>query len=224
MGREKGFNNFIDFLGSFDSKSLLENNFQKFTSVVLRRLYCNSLQCGLNCIDENLFDLDGVIEYLKIVDEECLDDPEFSKVIMHEKDYISKPIGEATESFMKRRNYNYARGNVTLTISYIPSISLDKPNTIRLDICEDINKSKSFVNGYIDFLSNGRMIVGDFDQMIYTETFDKNGNKKVTSREFNSNIDASSIDKESLDEFREQMSYIFEQSNLKTVPKQKIKR
>ena len=150
MSKIKNLYDLPEIMWQIDSNYKLKSNFQKFALVVLRRLYNKNVYIGLDCIDENLFDIDAVVDYLKIVDEECLDDPEFSKVIMGKKKNISKQLGIATEPFSIEKDYYSAKGEVTLGISYIPGSSMDKPNTIRLEISEDINRSKKFINGVID--------------------------------------------------------------------------
>ena len=86
---------------------------------------------------------------MKYINEECLDDKDFSKVLTGESKEFSKDI----ETYTIRDNNDHF---VHVTISYLPSIDADTPNIIRLHILEipSLNNNRTC---NIDFKSDGNV-------------------------------------------------------------------
>ena len=111
-------------------------------------------------------------------------------------------------------------------IAFIPSVNDNMPNIIRLGITEEYSHGNEFVNGYIDICSNGEIVIGDFDRIIYKFkedpngpygwAVDKDGHPIYECEERNATIEDSAIDVNSIDSIKNYIMNIFEQANLLT--------
>ncbi len=121
-----------------------------FFTNTLRKLYQRETIDSDYQVDEQ-----EIARAIKYINEECLDDKDFSKVLTGESKEFSKDI----ETYTIRDNNNHF---VQVKISYLPSIDFDTPNIIRLNILEipSLNNSRSC---NIDFKSNGNVDITKMD-------------------------------------------------------------
>ena len=121
-----------------------------FFNNTLRKLYQRETIDSDYQVDEQ-----EIARAIKYINEECLDDKDFSKVLTGESKEFSKDI----ETYTIRDNNNHF---VQVKISYLPSIDFDTPNILRLNILEipSLNNSRSC---NIDFKSNGNVDITKID-------------------------------------------------------------
>jgi len=96
-----------------------------------------------------------IVRAMKYINEECLDDKDFSKVLTGDVKEFSKEV----ETYTIKDNNNHF---VHVKISYLPSIDIDTPNILRFNIME----MPSFDNNrscYIDFKSDGNVDITKID-------------------------------------------------------------
>ena len=115
-----------------------------FFTNTLRKLYQRETIDSDYQVDEQ-----EIARAMKYINEECLDDKDFSKVLTGESKEFSKDI----ETYTIRDNNDHF---VHVTISYLPSIDADTPNIIRLHILEipSLNNNRTC---NIDFKSDGNV-------------------------------------------------------------------
>ena len=121
-----------------------------FFTNTLRKLYQRETIDSDYQVDEQ-----EIARAMKYINEECLDDKDFSNVLTGEAKEFSKDI----ETYTIRDNNNHF---VQVKISYLPSIDFDTPNILRLNILEipSLNNSRSC---NIDFKSNGNVDITKID-------------------------------------------------------------
>jgi len=216
----------------------LEKEFKKFITSVHRFLYRaigvastdNDFEEWLNRIEHN--NQNDVAEYLEMINDEFLDSPSFSNAIINKSTAPIKHLGESTSIVKSDKTHD--RRTATTSISYIPGITNDEPNIIRIGITEEIGHGMEFLNGNIDICSNGEIFFNDFEKIIYTVkeepnndfgwAIDEKGNIIYTHEETLSDIKESFVAPESLDSIKEYIMKIFELSNLKTKSSNNIHR
>lgn len=115
-----------------------------FFTNTLRKLYQREMIDSDYQVDEQ-----EIARAIKYINEECLDDKDFSKVLTGEEKEFSKDI----EKYTIRDNNDHF---VQVRISYLPSVDNDTQNTLRFNIMEipSLNNSRSC---YIDFKSDGNV-------------------------------------------------------------------
>lgn len=100
-------------------------------------------------------------------------------------------------------------------ISFVSSLNDTTPCAIRITICERNAKggSSEYINGYIDFCSNGEIKIGKFIKTTYTYSYvDSNNNVVIKEKEVP--IEDSYINLESIENIHNYMMQIFDRANL----------
>lgn len=121
-----------------------------FFTNTLRKLYQREMIDSDYQVDEQ-----EIARAMKYINEECLDDKDFSKVLTGEAKEFSKDI----ESYTIRDNNNHF---VQVKISYLPSIDADTPNILRLNIMELLSLNNNRTCN-IDFKSDGNVDITKMD-------------------------------------------------------------
>ena len=111
------------------------------------------------------------------MNEDCLNDPEFSKAIVNGKLY-SKNIGSKKtdvlyyppESLMGSK-----KNKVIMDLLYVPSISSEQPNRFRIDVKEILNQSNDYpyINFNVDIGDDGSIT---YNQPVLINKQDNNSN------------------------------------------------
>ena len=147
-GKKEYHNEKVDLLDRLPVDTKL--SLYTFFTNTLRKLYQREMIDFDYQVDEQ-----EISRAMKYINEECLDDKDFSKVLTGDVKEFSKEV----ETYTIKDNNNHF---VYVKISYLPSIDIDTPNILRFNIME----MPSFDNNrscYIDFKSDGNVDITKMD-------------------------------------------------------------
>ena len=147
-GKKEYHNEKVDLLDRLPIDTKL--SLYTFFTNTLRKLYQREMIDSDYQVDEQ-----EIVRAMKHINEECLNDKDFSKVLTGESKEFSKDI----EKYTIRDNNNHF---VQVKILYLPSIDTDTPNIIRLHILEipSLNNNRTC---NIDFKSDGNVDITKMD-------------------------------------------------------------
>lgn len=115
--------------------------------------------------------------------------------------------------------------STTVGLSYIAGITDSEPNIIRLEIIERMNHDMDFVNGFVDFCSDGEIIFHDFDKCVYKIRYnhdldrievDENGHTIYDLYESEATVNDSALDVDRINSLGTYFNQVFELAGLKT--------
>lgn len=107
---------------------------------------------------------DDLVPIFSQMNEDCLNDPDFSKAIVNHEQY-TKSVGVVNDKilFYLPGRPDSISHKIKMNLLYIPSIDNDEPNKFRLEFTEQLSISDvyPYITFSVDFLDNGKIVIND---------------------------------------------------------------
>lgn len=204
-------------------KKLIDYEYRGFISLIYNAALGNNQKYWDGELLKQFFvknERDFLPIFLKM-NEDCLNDPEFSKAIVNNELY-AKNMGmeKADVLYYPPHHIGSVSNRVHMNLLYVPSASLEQPNRFRIDVKEFLEKDEGYP--YINFSVD----IGDdegitYNQPLLVEQKKKDDNVIVTKIPSDMSLAHISFNEKGLEGLQEMFMYLFEKTGIKEDNKDK---
>lgn len=155
------------------------------------------------------------VPMLSKINEDCLNDPDFSKAIVSGEPY-TKDLGKEVDyiCYYPPHHVGSVGDTAYMHLLYVPSASPDEPNRFRLDVKQILKeyKDESYINFSVDFGDDGSV---KYNEPVLIRQTNEDDNTSITITPCDMSLAHIHFKEDGIKNIQDTFMYIFEKTGIK---------